>query len=82
MDRVIKMIIETLAEYGAELGSDSVIVKNGKETGIRILQIRGRLRFESCATGALRMSGSPKPETVRNFVEKFWFWTKQHTEAK
>lgn len=68
------MIIETLAEYGAELGSDGVIVKNGKETGIRIQQVRGRLRFESRTTGALQMSGSPKPETVRAFVEKFWFW--------
>jgi hypothetical protein len=70
----METVINTLAVYGATLDGD-FIARNGKKTGVKVVQKKGRLRFEM-DTGGLLMSGPVKPETVQEFVEKFWYWKK------
>lgn len=74
----IEQIRATLEQYGANVTSGFQIVRNDKPLGILIVQRKGRIRFEDADSKALYMSGPIKPETIENFVEKFWFWQKKN----
>lgn len=72
----MQTIIETLAAYGATLGSYGEIIRNGKSTGVTA-SIKGRrIRFCSLNTTQLVMSGPVTTRTVEKFVESFWYWSK------
>ena len=63
-----------LAEYGATLTPEGFIERNGV-TGIKIVQKRGRFRYAD-AKGNTFATGPATKDSVRDFVEKFWFWKK------
>lgn len=69
-------VLSALAEYGATLGKNNHITKNGRTFGIRAVVKGYRLRFEDATTGALRMAGPVDGATVASFVEKYWMWQK------
>ena len=64
-----------LGAYEAHLADDGRIVRRGTTLGVRIVEKKNRLRFESVA-GSLLASGPITSATVERFVESFWFWSK------
>ena len=65
-----------LGAYDAHLAEDGRIVRKGKTLGVTITEKKNRLRIESVA-GSLLASGPIEAKTVEQFVESFWFWTKE-----
>jgi len=64
----------TLAEYGASMTDEGYIRRaDGKLTGVKIVQKGRRLRFEGIK---LLASGARSPDSIRHFVESFWYWSK------
>lgn len=70
------MISKTLAQYNAVLTAEDTISKGGNNLGVKMIVAKKRLRIESELTGHLYESGAITPETIENFVESFWYWTK------
>lgn len=68
---------EALTQYGAALDGEGRITKGDKTLNVRVVEKRGRLRFESYPDGRLIGSGPVTPQAVCDFVESFWFWTKR-----
>ena len=64
-----------LAEYGATLNDENVIVRNGRETGVTVLLHKARLKFTGRDTLASYALSEARKGT-RDFVTKFWFWEK------
>lgn len=64
-----------LAQYGASFSDAGEIIKNGP-SGVKIVQKRGRMRFEGAESSMLLMTGPIKPATIESFVQEFWFWKK------
>lgn len=75
-EKTRKLVADALAEYGADLTEEGFIRSNGKPSRIKVCALRGRLRIESDA-GQLMASGPIAAQTIRSFVESFWFWTKK-----
>ena len=69
------MVSATLAEYGANLTEDDFIQRGDKPSQIKVLAMRGRLRFES-GSGQRMAIGPIAAQAVRSFVESFWYWKK------
>lgn len=69
------MIEQTLSEYNARLSCEGYIERKGRQTEVKPVIRKNRIRFESPA-GTLIASGPVKAEWVREFVEKYWYWTK------
>lgn len=67
---------QALGAYDAHLAEDGRIVRKGRTLGVVITEKGNRLRIESVA-GSLLASGPIEPRTVEQFVESFWFWTKE-----
>lgn len=59
-------------QYGRSINSDGAILSNkGKDTGVRIIEKKGRVRIEQ-ADGKLLHSG-PNPESLGKFLEDYWY---------
>lgn len=72
----MEAINQALAPYGATINAGGFIERNGKALGVKPVIQSGRLRFET-ADGGLLASGRIDAAFVDNFVQRFWFWTKQ-----
>lgn len=72
------VVNDTLRQYGAKLDARGTIVRGEKTTLVRVESKDCRLYFRG-ASGQqqLLMSGPVEHKTVEDFVEKFWFWTKE-----
>lgn len=72
----MELVARALAAYGATIGEQGAIVRNGKTLAVSV-EVRGkRIRFHSTENGRLLASGPIEAASVENFVESFWFWTK------
>jgi soluble lytic murein transglycosylase-like protein len=59
-------------QYGRSVNSDGAILSNkGKDTGVRIVEKKGRIRIER-QDGQLLFSGT-NPESLGKFLEDYWF---------
>lgn len=72
-------VSSALAQYGADVNSEGIILKpNREETSIKVVIKARRLRFESRNGDQLLFSApaSNIKQGVEKFVEGFWFWSK------
>lgn len=69
-----QMVCAALAEFGAALSDDDVIVKGEKLTGVKVATKGKRLRFDDQKTGRCQASGPIDAASVRRFVTSFWYW--------
>ena len=64
-----------LAAYGATLAEDGAIVKSGKRLSVRVVPVKGGVRWEN-QTGKVLTTGPATAAAVDDFVTKFWYWSK------
>lgn len=72
------VVNDTLKQYGAKLDERGTIVRGEKTTLVRVESKGCRLYFRGASGRQISlMTGPVEPKTVEDFVEKFWFWTKE-----
>jgi hypothetical protein len=70
-------------EYGFQVRPDGIIrLKDGKESSLKVVIKKGRLRIENKNTSDLVYSGANKPENIGKFLEKFWYAEKIKPDQK
>jgi hypothetical protein len=77
------VIVTALRHYGADLSSDGFITHGGKTLSVRPEVKKGRLRMIS-TDGSVQATypASNLASGVADFVESFWYWKPQATEAR
>lgn len=76
------LIDGALKPYGARITNDGRIQKGNREpSGIYVTSSKGRIRFRY-ENGSLAMSGPLEAKTVKDFVERYWFWAPVKGRAK